>query len=381
MLILTGLSGCHKFQLHFVSLVPQIKGTFIKIERFKNEAMLIWKEDNKSSYEQYTLILLSHIVMYWIWFSLDSGESLAVIRFSPPVFGLQHCCVCRKRMKLNMGGLRLNNLFLYFLFHHLYLFFLFFFFNFPSFCSLYFFSFYSFFFYFLLQPMLILTGLSGCHKFQLHFVSLMPQIKGTFIKIERFKNEAMPIWKEDNKSSWEQYTLILFSHIVTYWIWFSLDSGESLAVIRFSPPVFGLQHCCVFRKRMKLNMGGLRLNNLFLYFLFHHLYLFFLFFFFNFPSFCSLYFFSFYSFFFYFLLQPMLILTGLSWCHKFQLHFMSLMPQIKGTFFTIERFKNEAMAISKEDDKSSWEQYHIILLYTLSCTEFDPCLSRMKACS
>ncbi|MBF4211294.1 hypothetical protein EI533_26815, partial [Pseudomonas donghuensis] len=91
-----------------------------------------------------------------------------------------------------MGGLRLNTLFLYYLFHHLYLFFLFFFFNFPSFCSLYFFFFYSFFFYFLLQRMLILLGLSWCHKFQLHFMSLMPQIKGTFIKIERFKMKPCP---------------------------------------------------------------------------------------------------------------------------------------------------------------------------------------------
>ena len=110
-------------------------------------------------------------------------------------------------------------------------------------------------------------------------------------------------------------------------------------VTRLSPPIFGLQHCCRFRKRMLLNMGGLRLNNLFLYFLFHVLYLFFLFFFFNFPSFCSLYFFFLYSLFFYFLLQPMFILTCLSWCHKFQLHFMSLMHQIKGTVINIERFK------------------------------------------
>jgi len=107
-----------------------------------------------------------------------------------------------------------------------------------------------------------------------------------------------------------------------------------LLVTELSPPIFGLQHCCRFRIRMQLNMGGLRLNTLFLNFLFHHLYLFSLFFFFNFPSFCILYFF-----FFYFLLQPMLILTGLSWCHQFQLHFMSLMPHIKGTFFKIKRFK------------------------------------------
>jgi len=113
-----------------------------------------------------------------------------------------------------------------------------------------------------------------------------------------------------------------------------LDSDESLVVTRVSPPIFGLQHCCRFRKRMQLNMGGLRLNTLFLYFLLHHLHLFFHFFFFNFPSFSFLSFF-----FFYFLLQPMLIITGLSWCHKFQLHFMSLMPQIKWTFIKIECFK------------------------------------------
>jgi len=132
----------------------------------------------------------------------------------------------------------------------------------------------------------------------------------------------MPISKEDDKSSWEQYHTILLSHIVMYWIWSLLDSDESLVVTRISPPIFGLQHCCRFRKRMQLNRGGLRLNTSFLYFLFHHLHHFFLFFFFNFPSFCSLYFF-----FFYLLLQPMLILTGLTWCHKFQRHFMSLMPQ------------------------------------------------------
>jgi len=144
----------------------------------------------------------------------------------------------------------------------------------------------------------------------------------------------MPISKEDDKSSWEQYHIILLSHIVLYWIWSLIDSDETLVVTRVSPPILGLQQCCRFRKRMQLNRGGLRLNTLFLYFLFLHFYLFFLFFFFNFPSFCSLYFF-----FFYFLLQPMLILTGLSWCLKFQLHFMSLMPKIKGTFIKIERFK------------------------------------------
>jgi len=60
------------------------------------------------------------------------------------------------------------------------------------------------------------------------------------------------------------------------------------------------------------------------------------FFFFIFPSFCSLYYFFFYSFFYCSLLQP-LILTDLSWCHKFLL-------------------------LPKEYDKSPWVKYHIILL-------------------
>jgi len=130
----------------------------------------------------------------------------------------------------------------------------------------------------------------------------------------------MPISKEDDKTSWEQYHIIILSHIVMYRIWSLLDLDESLFVTWVSPPIFGLQHCCRFRKRMQLNMGGLRLHTLFST-------TFSIIFFFNFPSFCSLYFF-----FFYFLLQRMLILLGLSWCHQFQLHFMSLMPQIKGTF-------------------------------------------------
>jgi len=94
----------------------------------------------------------------------------------------------------------------------------------------------------------------------------------------------MPISKEDDKSSWEQYHIILLSHIVLYWIWSLLDLDESFVVTRVPPPIFGLEHCGCFRKRMQLNMGCLRLNTLFLYFLFHHLYLFFLFFFFNFHS-------------------------------------------------------------------------------------------------
>ena len=91
----------------------------------------------------------------------------------------------------------------------------------------------------------------------------------------------MPISKEDDNSSSEQYHIILLSHIYLYWIWSLLDSDESLLVTRLFPPIFGVQHCCRFRKRMQLDMGGLRLNTLFLYYLFHHLFSYFLLFFFN----------------------------------------------------------------------------------------------------
>jgi len=73
----------------------------------------------------------------------------------------------------------------------------------------------------------------------------------------------MPISTEDDKSSWEQYHIILLWHIVMYWIWSLLDTDERLLVTWVSPPFFGLQHCCRFRKRMQRNMGGLRLNTLF----------------------------------------------------------------------------------------------------------------------
>jgi len=73
----------------------------------------------------------------------------------------------------------------------------------------------------------------------------------------------MPISKEDDKSSWEQYHIILLSRNVMYWIWSLVDSDESLLVTWVSPPIFGLQHCCRFGKRIQLNMGGLRLNTLF----------------------------------------------------------------------------------------------------------------------
>ena len=73
----------------------------------------------------------------------------------------------------------------------------------------------------------------------------------------------MPISKEEDKSLWEQYHIILLSHIVLNWIWSLLDSDENLLVTWVSPSIFGLQHCCRFRKRMQQNMGGLRLNTLF----------------------------------------------------------------------------------------------------------------------
>jgi len=156
----------------------------------------------------------------------------------------------------------------------------------------------------------------------------------------------MPISKEDDKCSCEQYHTILLPHIVLYWIRSLIDSDESLVVTRVSPLIFGLQQCCRFRKRLQLNNGGLRLNTLFLYFLFHHLYVFFLFFFFNFSSFCSLYFF-----FFYFLLQPMLILTGLTWCHKFQLHFMFLMPQSERSS------RLSVLKLSHAHLKTRWQEF------------------------
>ena len=140
-----------------------------------------------------------------------------------------------------------------------------------------------------------------------------------------------------------------------------------MVVTRVSPPILGLQNCCRFRIQMQLNMGGLRLNTLFLYFLFHHLYLFFLFFFFHFSSFCSLYFF-----FFSFFHQPMLIITSLSWCHKFQLHFMSLKPQIKGTFIKIERFKMKPCPSQKKMTSVRGSNITQYFFHTLSCTEFDP---------
>ena len=190
----------------------------------------------------------------------------------------------------------------------------------------------------------------------------------------------MPISKEDYKSSWEQYLIILLSQIVIYWIWSLLDSGESLLVTVGSPPIFGLQHCCRFRKRMQLNMGGLRLNPLFSTTFFLIFFFTSFFFIFNIPSFCSLFFFFFYSFFFYFLLQRVLILLGLSWCHKFQLHFISIMPQIKETFIKIEHCKMTPCPSQKKMTRVRGSNITSYFFHTLSCTEFDPCLIQIKAC-
>ena len=88
----------------------------------------------------------------------------------------------------------------------------------------------------------------------------------------------MPISKEYDKNSWEQYHIDFFHTLSRTEIWSFLDSKESLLVTGVSPPIFGLQNDCPFRKRMRLNMGGLRWNTLFLYFLFHLIYLYFLFF-------------------------------------------------------------------------------------------------------
>ena len=73
----------------------------------------------------------------------------------------------------------------------------------------------------------------------------------------------MPIPKEDDKSPWEQYHIILLSRIVMYWIWSMLDPDERLLVTGVSPPVFGSQHCYRFRNRMQLNMDVLRWNTLY----------------------------------------------------------------------------------------------------------------------
>jgi len=124
-------------------------------------------------------------------------------------------------------------------------------------------SFYSFFFCFLLQPTLILTDLSWCHKFLLLLMSPMPQIKETFIKMECFKTKPCPSQKQRTSVHGSNITIILLSHFAMYWIWSMLDPDERLLVTVISPPIFGSQHCFRFRNRMQLNMDGLRLKTLY----------------------------------------------------------------------------------------------------------------------
>jgi len=130
---------------------------------------------------------------------------------------------------------------------------------------------------------------------------------------------------------------------------------------------------------MQLNMGALRLNTLFST-------TFSIIFFFTSFSFSSIslpsavYISSFSILSFYFLLHRMLILLGLSWCHKFQLHFMSLMPQTKGTFIKIERFKMKPCPSQKMMTRVRRSNITLYFFHSLSCTEFGPCLIRIKAC-
>jgi len=69
------------------------------------------------------------------------------------------------------------------------------------------------------------------------------------------------------------------------------------------------------------------------------------------------------AFFFYFLLQPMLILISFFWCHKFQLHLMSLMPQVKGTFIKIEHLK-----WSHAHLKRRWQEFVVAISHNTSFT-------------
>jgi len=111
----------------------------------------------------------------------------------------------------------------------------------------------------------------------------------------------MPISKEDDKSLWEQYNIILLSHIVMY---------------------------CF-------------LPFLFLQFLFLLQFIFLI---------------------FYFILQPMLILTGSSLCHKFELHFMSLMPQRERSS------RLSVLKLSHAHLKRRWQEFVGTISYNTSFT-------------
>ena len=156
--------------------------------------MPISKEDDKSSWEQYHIILLSHIVIYWIWSLLDSDESLVVTRVSPPIFGLKHCCRFRKRMQLNMGGLRLNTLFS--ITFSVIFFFTSFSFSSISLPSAVYISSFS-----ILSFSLCWSLLASLGVINFNFISWPSCLKGNVHQHWAFSNEAMPIWKEERWSS------------------------------------------------------------------------------------------------------------------------------------------------------------------------------------
>ena len=168
--------------------------------------MPISKEDDKSSWEQYHIILLSYIILYWIWSLLDSGESLLVTVVSPPIFGLQYCCRFRKRMQLNMGGLRLNTLFST-------TFFIIFFFTSFSFSSIslpsvVYISSFSILSFSIFSFNLCWSFLACLGVINFNFIScpFMTQIKGTFIKIDRFKVKPCPSQKKIKRVCGSNFT-------------------------------------------------------------------------------------------------------------------------------------------------------------------------------
>ena len=99
-----------------------------------------------------------------------------------------------------------------------------------------------------------------------------------------------------------------------------------------------------------------------------------------FPFLLQFIYFFFCSFFFCFLLQPTLILTDLSWCRKFLLLLMSLMPQIKGTFIKMECFKTKPCPSQMKMTTVHGSNITYYFFHTFPFTEFDPCLIQMKGC-
>jgi len=166
--------------------------------------MPISKEDDKSSWEQYPIILLSHIVMYWIWSLLDLDERLLVTGVSPPIFGLQQCCCFRKQMQLNMGCLRLNTLF------STTFSIIFFFTSFPfsaiSLPSAIYISSFSILSFSIFSFNVCWSFLACLGVINFNFMSLMPQIKGTFIKIDRFKMKPCPSQKKMTRVRGSNFT-------------------------------------------------------------------------------------------------------------------------------------------------------------------------------